>query len=105
MVIGLVAVLLGLAAAAWFLLAKDPGTIRLATDPPDAEVYMDSVRVAGSSSPFIITNVAPGVPHIIEVRREGYREWSAPITVQRGQELSMDAVALIAEGGAAPGAK
>jgi hypothetical protein len=105
MVIGLVAVLLGLAAAAWFLLAKDPGTIRLATDPPDAEVYMDSVRVAGSSSPFIITNVVPGVPHIVEVRREGYRAWSAPITVQSGQELSMDAVALIAEsgGGAAAG--
>ena len=101
MVIGLVAVLLGLAAAAWFLLAKDPGTIRLATDPPDSEVYMDSVRVAGSSSPFIITNVTPGVPHIIEVRAEGFRSWSAPITVQSGQELSMDAVALRPEGGGA----
>ncbi|MBK6578511.1 MAG: serine/threonine protein kinase [Sandaracinaceae bacterium] len=100
MVIGLVAVLLGLAAAAWFLLAKDPGTIRLATDPPDSEVYMDSVRVAGSSSPFIITNVTPGVPHIIEVRAEGFRSWSAPITVQSGQELSMDAVALRPEGAA-----
>lgn len=98
-VIGLVAVLLGLAAAAWFLLAKDPGTIRLATTPPDSEVYMDNVRVAGSSSPFIITNVQPGVPHIVEVRRDGYRAWSAPITVQSGQELSMDAVTLIAESG------
>ena len=100
MVIGLVAVLLGLAAAAWFLLAKDPGTIRLATDPPDSEVYMDSVRIAGSSSPFIITGVTPGVPHIIEVRHDGFRSWSAPITVQSGQELPMDAVALMPEGGA-----
>ena len=101
LVIGLVATLLGLAVAAWFLLKPNPGTIRLATEPGDVEVYLDGARVPASSSPFVLTAIEPEVTHILEVRKEGHRSWTQPIVVQSGQTFEVPTVRLAPEGGAA----
>ncbi|MBX3250264.1 MAG: PEGA domain-containing protein, partial [Myxococcales bacterium] len=88
-------------AAAWFLLRPPaPGTIHLTTSPVDPVVLFDEQPVQATSSPFIIANVEAGVPHLIEVRKRGYRVWSMQVEVQPGQTLELPPVTLVPEEGA-----
>lgn len=90
---------LGAAAAALYVVfaGSSPGTVHITTTPTDAVVYLDAQLVTGStSSPFVIANVPRG-PHMIEVRKNGYRAWGTSIDIQPGQELTLPPVTLEAE--------
>lgn len=97
-----VVLLLVLAGVAWYVLKPPaPGTIQLATEPADPVVLFDETPVPATASPFVIANVAPG-PHLIEVRKRGYRTWSTQVELAPGQDLRLPDVRLVAEDGAAP---
>ncbi|MCB9591514.1 MAG: serine/threonine protein kinase [Sandaracinaceae bacterium] len=96
-VFGLVAVLalvlLG-AGGWWFFLRSQPGTIHLATNPPDAVVYLDNEPITSStSSPFLLANVEPG-EHLVEVRKHGFQTWATRVTLASGQTLELPSVSL-----------
>ncbi len=92
---GGLALLLALGGGLWFMLRPPaPGTIQLATDPPDPVVLFDEEPVPATSSPFVIANVPPG-PHLIEVRKRGYRTWSSQVELAPGQELRLPDVRLV----------
>jgi hypothetical protein len=66
------------------------GTIHLMTTPKDAIVKIDGVPVLGNASPFVIANVVPDLPHIVEISKDGYRTWSQPVAVQPGQSFDLN---------------
>lgn len=83
----------------WFVLKPgEPGTIHLETNPVDPVVLFDEQPVQATASPFVIPNVEPGVPHLIEVRKRGFRVWSTAVELQPGQLLTLPSVTLVPEG-------
>ena len=72
---------------------KAPGTVHVTTSPPDAVVSLDGRPIAGSS-PFIVTDVAPGATHEVSVTKAGYRSWSTKLELQAGETMELPAVAL-----------
>jgi PEGA domain-containing protein len=63
------------------------GTLSLRVQPPDASVWIDGERwetVEGDER-FIVD--LPEGPHRVEVRKDGYRSYSATITVRRGETV------------------
>ncbi len=95
---GGVALLLIIGGGLWFMLRPPaPGTIQLATEPPDPVVLFDEAPVPATSSPFVIANVPPG-PHLIEVRKRGYRTWSSQVELAPGQDLRLPDVRLVPAG-------
>ncbi len=103
---GFVAVLaLGLIGAGgwWFFLRSVPGTINLATNPPDAVVYLDNEPITSStSSPFVLAAVEPG-EHLVEVRKHGFQTWATRVTLTSGQTLQLPEVTLVSESGGGAG--
>lgn len=83
---------------------KDPGEVYLTTSPADAQVLFDGRPVGGSASPFVITNVEPGVQHSIEVSKEGFNTWSTQVLVQPGKPLQVPPVTLTKASGSSAGA-
>lgn len=82
----------------WMVLRPgEPATIHLATSPVDPVVLFDEQPVQATSSPFVIPNVEPGVPHLLEVRKRGFRVWSMTLEAQPGQTLTLPAVTLVPE--------
>ena len=82
----------------WLVLRPgSPATIHLATSPVDPVVLFDEQPVQATSSPFVIPNVEPGVPHLLEVRKRGFRVWSMTLEVQPGQTLTLPPVTLVPE--------
>ncbi|MCC6878148.1 MAG: protein kinase, partial [Sandaracinaceae bacterium] len=75
---------------AWYFgFRSTPGTVHLATDPPDAVVYLDNQPVSSStSSPFVLANVEAG-EHLIEVRKLGYQTWATRVHVASGQVVQL----------------
>jgi serine/threonine protein kinase len=69
-----------------FLSKTEPGVVQLTTHPADATVVFDGKSV-GTSSPYLVTGVAPGDKHLLEVKKDGYRSWSQEVQVQPGQTL------------------
>lgn len=57
------------------------GSIRLESTPPAANVYLDGVY--RGSTPMTVGNLAAG-DHTVILRRSGYREYSAAVTVPAG---------------------
>jgi len=84
-----VGVVMVLIAALIIFRAPKGGTIHLTTTPKDAIVKIDGVPVLGNASPFVIANVEPDVPHIVEISKDGYRTWSQPVAVQPGQGFDL----------------
>jgi eukaryotic-like serine/threonine-protein kinase len=83
----------------FFVLRAKPGSIEIATTPPDAVIYLDREPITTSTaSPFRLANVEPG-EHLIEVRRHGYAPWAAPIELESGERLTLPAVVLTPEQG------
>ena len=63
----------------------DAGTIALRVQPAGAEVLIDGERWDGpQTEEQLIVQVAPG-PHRIEIRRDGYRSYSADVDVRAGE--------------------
>jgi eukaryotic-like serine/threonine-protein kinase len=68
--------------------------VHFSTVPTDAQVWVDAKRWPASLSPFVIDELEPDVPHRLEVRKDGYQSWSAPLTLASGQILRLPQVTL-----------
>lgn len=88
-----VAVLLGVLAGVWLFSAPTPGSLRVMTEPTDAQLKIDGVLVGGVS-PFMLDNVEPGKAHLVLVERQGYEPWSIKLQLQPGQRMELPAVGL-----------
>ena len=61
------------------------GAIAVRVQPADAEVFIDGERWEGpSADEALIVQIAPG-GHTIEVRKEGFRNYSAQLDVRAGE--------------------
>ena len=74
---------------------ETPGSIQLTTQPADARVLFDGQPATSTLSPFVIMSVKPGEQHVLEVSADGYRTWSAQLTVGSGQTLQLPVVVLV----------
>jgi len=63
------------------------GTVTLNVDPQDATVYVDG-RARGSGNTVVRLSSAP---HLIEVKRQGFRDWSRTITPRPGYPQTVTA--------------
>jgi hypothetical protein len=61
--------------------------IYVTTDPENANLFYDSVSYG--STPATITSVAPGT-HILVVRKPGYNETRASVSIKAGDRLAME---------------
>jgi len=95
-------VLAGGGVGAWwfFLGGKNPGTIHLTTTPGDPVVLFDEQPVPALSSPFVIRDVEPGVMHLLEVSKPGFRTWSMQVELDPGETMELPPVTLQADTGA-----
>ncbi|MDD1696616.1 MAG: PEGA domain-containing protein [Methanoregula sp.] len=67
-------------------LPEKTGTVKITSSPSGAEIYLDNEY--HGTTPGTITEVAPG-NHTIEIRKQGYNEWSQSITVISGINSSV----------------
>jgi hypothetical protein len=66
------------------------GSLAIRVQPADAEVRIDGERWEGpAADEALIVQVAPGA-HRIEVRKDGYRDYTAPIDVQANQTAPLN---------------
>jgi hypothetical protein len=100
-VVGIVALIV---AALYVARGSQPGSIHLSTVPTNVDVSVNGEPVDASSSPFVLSELDPEVPHTLEVSKEGYRSWVTTLTVRSGQILELPVVALepLAEEGDEP---
>jgi len=63
------------------------GTVTLNVDPQDATVYVDG-RARGKGNTVVRLSSAP---HLIEVKRQGFRDWSRTITPRPGYPQTVTA--------------
>ena len=92
-VVGLVvAVFAGVAV----LSPSGPGDIHLRTVPSDATVTLNNKPVPGAASPWIITDVQPGMTHLIEVTKPGHISWSSKVELQPDQTIQLPPIELVA---------
>jgi hypothetical protein len=57
------------------------GSVQISSVPPGAGVYLNSEY--RGTTPVTLSAIPSGT-HTLEIRREGYERWSAPVTVGRG---------------------
>jgi formylglycine-generating enzyme required for sulfatase activity len=85
-------------------LAPELATIRLTTEPADAELLVDG-KPAGSATQ---TLELPTHDHVLTVRRAGYATYETTVTPRKGLEkryrIRLKTLAEVATAGAAPGA-
>ena len=60
------------------------GSIAIRVQPSDAEVLIDGQRWDGAAGRALVVQLAAG-SHGVEVRREGYRSYTAQVEVRRGE--------------------
>jgi hypothetical protein len=68
------------------------GAIAIRVQPADAEVLIDGERWQGATEKALVVQLAAGT-HSIEVRKDGYRSYTAQVDV-RGKETSLINVSL-----------
>jgi serine/threonine protein kinase len=90
-VIGIVA---AIALALYLTRGARPAEVYLATAPLDAEVRVDGKPQKAQRSPFVISELAAGSPHQIDVSKNGYRAWSTRLVLSSGQVLRLPPVTL-----------
>lgn len=79
-----------------FFASPTPALITLTTVPSTATVIVDGKPVAGSSSPFTATDLAPGVSHELVVQKDGFVEQRTTFTLQEGESKTLPAIKLAA---------
>jgi hypothetical protein len=67
-------------------LPEKTGTVRIASSPSGAEVYLDN-EYHGTTPGTI--NAVPAGNHTVEIRERGYKNWSQNITVTSGSTASV----------------
>ena len=69
----------------------DFGTLAIRVQPGDAEILIDGERWDGSADDGSRLSVELGEgPHRIEIRREGYRSYTANVRIRRGQTETLN---------------
>ena len=69
----------------------DFGTLAIRVQPGDAEILIDGERWDGSADGGSRLSVELGEgPHRIEIRREGYRSYTANVRIRRGQTETLN---------------
>ncbi|MEO7270590.1 MAG: PEGA domain-containing protein [Vicinamibacterales bacterium] len=68
----------------------DYGTLAIRVQPGDAEILIDGQRWDGSDNGSRLSVQLADGPHRIEVRREGYRPYTANVRIRRGQTESLN---------------
>jgi serine/threonine protein kinase len=86
----------------WVFLRATPGEVHLTTSPPDAVVLFDEQPVPATSSPFVIRNVEPGTPHLIEISKTGYVPFAQRVTIEPGETRVLAPVTLSQSTGVGP---
>ncbi|MDD9938457.1 MAG: serine/threonine protein kinase, partial [Myxococcales bacterium] len=94
---GLVVVIVALIFVLATLRQPVAGTIHVTTQPADAQVLLDGAPVGGNASPFVLTEVSPSEPHVLEVRKEGYVTWKTKLTLRSAQVVTLPPVQLMSE--------
>ena len=84
-------------------LMPDSMPMKLITDPPEAEVYLDDVYKGTSTSDgtLIVEQVNPNQSHTVRAKKEGYRQQSSPMPAGSSQitvKLSPDPIVLMVRG-------
>jgi len=74
--------------------------LKLVTDPPEAEVYLDEFYkgTSTSDSTLVIDQVNPNQAHTVRAKKEGYRQQSLPLALGSSQatiKLSPDPIVLM----------
>ncbi len=69
---------------------EDYGTLAIRVQPGDAEILIDGQRWDGSDNGSRLSVQLADGPHRIEVRREGYRPYTANVRIRRGQTESLN---------------
>jgi len=67
---------------------QENGSVRILSSPAGAEIYLDSEY--RGTTPATVTAVPAG-NHTLEIRKNGYDRWSAPVTVRAGSMLDVSA--------------
>jgi hypothetical protein len=68
----------------------DFGTLAIRVQPADAEVLIDGERWDGSEGGSRLSVQLVDGPHRIEIRREGYRSYTANVRIRRGQTETLN---------------
>lgn len=78
-----------------FALTRGPATASLKLDvtPNDATVLLDG-RVLATANPYVIEGLDAAKSHTLEVRKDGYSEWSTHVELEAGATLVLPAVTL-----------
>jgi len=78
-----------------FALTRGPATASLKLDvtPNDATVLLDG-RVLATANPYVIEGLDAAKSHTLEVRKDGYSEWSTHVELEAGATLALPAVTL-----------
>jgi len=66
------------------------GTLAIRVQPGDAEILIDGQHWDGSDNGSRLTVQLADGPHRVEVRREGYRPYTANVRISRGQTESLN---------------
>jgi len=74
-------------------------SVKVVTDPPGAEVYLDDVYkgATGPDGMLVLEKITPSHPQMLRVRKDGFVQQSTPVTANSGQvsiKLMPDSVAL-----------
>lgn len=78
-------------------IGKKPGSMVVSTVPRDAMVLFDEkpVSTGASLSPFVIENIDSTRRHLLEVQREGYRDYREMIEVGSGKTHKLPTIELV----------
>src|ERR1044072_2471114 len=74
-------------------------TVKVVTDPPGAEIYLDDVYkgATGPDGLLVLEKITPSQPHVLRARKDGFVQQSTPVTANSGQvsiKLLSDSVPL-----------
>ena len=65
------------------------GVLSIRVQPEDAEVYVDGERWDGTAGSRLNVELPDG-PHRVEVRKEGFRPYTANVRIRRGQTETLN---------------
>ena len=86
MVIVIVVGIIGLIAGAlWATQGTRKAEVRFSTEPADARVFVDGEPRRGEPPLAHLSDLTPRTPHVIEVRRAGFRTWTARLSLTPGR--------------------
>ena len=71
------------------VLKETIGSISIKSNLSGAVIYLDGKEVG--TTPDTITSVSTGI-HVIEVKMEGYAEWTKKINIKKGEEITLNAM-------------